>query len=79
MILLKQRPFYNYFNFNYSYIKKFNSFISTPIIKLSMETFIKNKIVICGGGNGSHASVSSAGSKPHIFEVCVYTRKPKEW
>ncbi len=44
-----------------------------------MDVFTKNKIVICGGGNGSHASVSSAGSKPHLFEVCVYTRKPKEW
>ena len=36
------------------------------------------KIVICGGGNGSHASVATAGSKSQ-FEVCVFTRRPSDW
>jgi len=37
------------------------------------------KIVVCGGGNGSHASVATVGSKTDMFDVCLYTRRPTEW
>jgi len=38
----------------------------------------KTKVVICGGGNGSHASVATIGSKPQ-FQVHIFTRRPTEW
>jgi len=36
------------------------------------------KVVICGGGNGAHASVASIGHNPN-FEVHVFTRNPSKW
>lgn len=37
------------------------------------------KIVVCGGGNGSHATVATTGSKYEQFEVNVFTRRPSDW
>lgn len=43
-----------------------------------MNSEEKLGIVICGGGNGSHASVAHIGST-NKYRVNVYTRKPQEW
>ncbi|CAD8087854.1 unnamed protein product [Paramecium sonneborni] len=39
---------------------------------------IPTSIVVCGGGNGSHATVASAGRFENI-QVNVFTRKPQDW
>jgi hypothetical protein len=44
-----------------------------------MNSFPLTKIVVCGGGNGSHATIANAGYKPHMFEIGVFTRKPQDW
>jgi hypothetical protein len=36
---------------------------------------IPTSIVVCGGGNGSHATVASAGRFDNL-QVNVFTRKP---
>ena len=38
----------------------------------------KTTIVICGGGNGSHASVACAG-RVDSLSVNVFTRRPQDW
>lgn len=40
-----------------------------------IQSTVQN-LVVCGGGNGSHATVASAGRKTNKFSVNVFTRKP---
>jgi len=40
--------------------------------------FPQQSIVVCGGGNGSHVTVASAGRLPSL-SVNVFTRKPQDW
>lgn len=35
-------------------------------------------MVVCGGGNGAHATAGYAGSKSDLV-VNVFTRRPTEW